>query len=100
MNKNCKICGSFEELKLQFAFGKCFSYFDGLKVLRISYLKCNCIAQCQTSVDKYLTWGRGVSSLIKRKNICKNILKTFLMIFLTRNYDLQNDSQNLAFLFE
>ena len=32
-----KICGNFEELKLQFAFGKCFSYFDGLKVLRTSW---------------------------------------------------------------
>ena len=61
MNKNCKICGSFEELKLQFAFGKCFSYFDGLKVLRISYLKCNCIAQCQTSIGEQALWSwRGV----------------------------------------
>ena len=32
-----EICGNFEELKLQLAFGKCFSYFDGLKLLRTSW---------------------------------------------------------------
>ena len=42
--------------------------------------KCYCIAQCQMSVDKYLTWGMGVSSLFKRKNICKTFSKPFTLI--------------------
>ena len=43
--------------------------------------KCYCIAQCQMSVDKWLTWEMWVSSLIKRKNICKTFSKPFSWYF-------------------
>ena len=43
--------------------------------------KCYCIEQCQMSVDKWLTWAMWVSSLIKRKNICKTFSKPFSWYF-------------------
>ena len=75
-----KICGNFEELKLQLAFGKCFSYLMAWKCLELLE-KCYCIAQYQMSVDKWLTWAMWVSSLIKRKNISKTFSKPFSWYF-------------------